>query len=319
MRSFRVRSVASIVVLARETGLTASVAEEGVARCLQTYRDRIGHYAKARQLDIWYDLITVQKFVALFAPEEQEQVSSHIERKARRRTSAGAVGRLTRRVRGHLRIIEDPPLRVRLQPNEPALADEVFEAYRASLPEYRRHLLDRFSFVDAARQVVGVGSVGMRVFLVLLEGRDGWCWSDRSRGSRGVWATISTTVRVSRGPARSASDLLRTRFPAQAADTAQIVFRARTGELTEPSVKAPIEAMLARVARLAHVTGVVSPYAQGARDISPRGTIGFATVTFDQQSDLLPTAAINLSSAWLGRSARRGSRSSSAGRRPNEP
>ena len=167
------RLVASIVVLAREYGLKASVAEGAVARCLQTYRDRIGHYARARQLDIWYDLITVQQFVSLFASEDQEQVFSHIERKARRRTSAGAVRKLTERVRGHLRIIEDPPLRVRLQADEPALADEVFEAYRASLPEYRRHLLDRFSFVDAARQVVGVGSVGMRVFLVLLEGRDG--------------------------------------------------------------------------------------------------------------------------------------------------
>jgi uncharacterized protein (DUF2252 family) len=167
------RLVASIVVLARESGLRASVAEEAVARCQQTYRDRIGHYARARQLDIWYDLITVQQFVSLFASEDQEQVFSHIERKARRRTSAGAVRKLTERVRGHLRIIEDPPLRVRLQADEPALADEVFEAYRASLPEYRRHLLDRFSFVDAARQVVGVGSVGMRVFLVLLEGRDG--------------------------------------------------------------------------------------------------------------------------------------------------
>jgi uncharacterized protein (DUF2252 family) len=47
------RLVASIVVLARETGLKASVAERAVARCLQTYRYRIGHYAKARQLDIW--------------------------------------------------------------------------------------------------------------------------------------------------------------------------------------------------------------------------------------------------------------------------
>ena len=167
------RLVASIVVLARESGLKASVADEAVARCLQTYRDRIGRYARARQMDIWYDLIGARQFVELFAPEDQEQVSSHIERKAHRRTSAGAVGKLTKRVRGHLRIIEDPPLRVRLQSNEPALADEVFEAYRASLPEYRRHLLDRFSFVDAARQVVGVGSVGMRVFLVLLEGRDG--------------------------------------------------------------------------------------------------------------------------------------------------
>jgi uncharacterized protein (DUF2252 family) len=167
------RLVTSIVVLARETGLKESVAEQAVARCLETYRDRIGHYAKARQLAIWYDLITAQQFVSLFAPEEQEQVSSHIERKARRRTSAGAVRKLTTRVRGQLQITEDPPLRVRLQADGPALADDVFEAYRASLPEYRRHLLGRFSFVDAARQVVGVGSVGMRVFLVLLEGRDG--------------------------------------------------------------------------------------------------------------------------------------------------
>ncbi|HEY2655967.1 MAG TPA: DUF2252 domain-containing protein, partial [Solirubrobacteraceae bacterium] len=167
------RLVASIVVLAREHGLEQNIAERAVARCLRTYRDRISHYASAKQLDIWYDLITAQQFVALFAPEEQEQVSSHIERKARRRTSAGAIRKLTERVDGHLRIVDDPPLRVRLQADELTLTDEVFAAYRVSLPEYRRHLLDRFSFVDAARQVVGVGSVGMRVFLVLLEGRDG--------------------------------------------------------------------------------------------------------------------------------------------------
>ncbi|HEY2436150.1 MAG TPA: DUF2252 domain-containing protein [Solirubrobacteraceae bacterium] len=167
------RLVASIVVLARDNGVKASAAERAVARCLRAYRDRMSDYAQARQLDIWYDLITAQRFTALFAPEDQEQISSHIERKARRRTSAGAAKKLTTRIGSHLRITEDPPLRVRVDADEPALADEVFEAYRASLPEYRRHLLDRFSFVDAARQVVGVGSVGMRVFLVLLEGRDG--------------------------------------------------------------------------------------------------------------------------------------------------
>ena len=51
-----------------------------------------------------------------------------------------------------------------------AIVEEVFAAYRASLPEERRYLLDRYSLVDVVRQVVGVGSVGMRVFLVLLEG-----------------------------------------------------------------------------------------------------------------------------------------------------
>ena len=167
------RLVASIVVLARKHGVKPSVAERAVARCLETYRAQIARYARAGQLEIWYDLITAQQFTALFADEEQEQVSSHIERRARRRTSAGAVRKLTERVDGRLRIADDPPLRVRLQADEVALADQVFGAYRASLPEYRRHLLDRFSFVDAVRQVVGVGSVGMRVSLVLLEGRSG--------------------------------------------------------------------------------------------------------------------------------------------------
>ena len=168
------RLVASIVVLARESGLKASVAEEAVARCLQTYSERIGHYARAKQLDIWYDLITVQTSSSrCLQSDDQEQVSRTSSSKARRRTSAGAAGSSPSASEGQLRIIEDPPLRVRLQADELALEDEVFEAYRASLPEYRRHLLDRFSFVDAARQVVGVGSVGMRVFLVLLEGRDG--------------------------------------------------------------------------------------------------------------------------------------------------
>src|SRR5437763_3716771 len=62
------RLVASIVVLAADNGVRASVAEHAVARCLHSYRDRNTHYAKARQLDIWYDLITAQQFVGVFVP-----------------------------------------------------------------------------------------------------------------------------------------------------------------------------------------------------------------------------------------------------------
>ena len=49
---------------------------------------------------------------------------------------------------------------------------EQFRAYRATLQDDRRHLLERFEIVDAARKVVGVGSVGTRAFIVLLQGRD---------------------------------------------------------------------------------------------------------------------------------------------------
>ena len=46
----------------------------------------------------------------------------------------------------------------------------LFEGYRDSLPDYRRHLLDRFQLIDAARKVVGVGSVGTRCWIALLDG-----------------------------------------------------------------------------------------------------------------------------------------------------
>jgi RND superfamily putative drug exporter len=88
-----------------------------------------------------------------------------------------------------------------------------------------------------------------------------------------------------------ATDLLRSRFPAQAGDTDQIVFHTQAGGLTDPSVRTQVQAMLAKVSRLPHVTGVTSPYAARSSRISSDGAIGFATVAFDQRSDSLPTAA----------------------------
>jgi len=90
-----------------------------------------------------------------------------------------------------------------------------------------------------------------------------------------------------------AVDLLQSRFPAQAGDSDQIVFRTRSGKLTDASARAAIKPMLVRVARLPHVAGVVSPYDAGADAVSKAGTIGFATVEFDQKANLLPKTAID--------------------------
>jgi putative drug exporter of the RND superfamily len=90
-----------------------------------------------------------------------------------------------------------------------------------------------------------------------------------------------------------AVDLMQSRFPAQAGDSDQIVFRTPTGKLTDASARAAIKPMLVRVARLPHVAGVVSPYDAGANAVSKAGTIGFATVEFDQKANLLPKAAID--------------------------
>jgi uncharacterized protein (DUF2252 family) len=163
------RLAASIVVLARTYGERADRAEEAVAACLRTYRERMTAYTTAKVLDIWYDLIAVERFLGVFADPDKIRAAAHIERKARKRTHGGALRKLTEHRDGHLRITEDPPIR---EHRDDGLAEQLFADYHDSLPDERRRLLDRFTVVDTVRQVVGVGSVGMRVHLVLLVGRD---------------------------------------------------------------------------------------------------------------------------------------------------
>lgn len=173
------RFLASLVVLARDAGLPEQAATDAVQGALARYRERISGYAGANELDIWYGLVTADQFVQnVFGPEDTEEVAARIHTRARRRTHAGTAPKLTTVVDGRLRIVDNPPNRARLDDLDdgPACVQVVTEAlqrYRDSLPYERRYLLDRFTFADAVRQVVGVGSVGMQIYLVLLEGRQG--------------------------------------------------------------------------------------------------------------------------------------------------
>jgi RND superfamily putative drug exporter len=111
--------------------------------------------------------------------------------------------------------------------------------------------------------------------------------------SQGVGKRNANNFSLPNTNSQRAVDLLQSRFPAQAGDSDQIVFRTRDGKLTDPSARAVIAPLLARVARLPHVAGVVSPYDVGANAISKTGTIGFATVELDQRANQLPKAAID--------------------------
>jgi len=89
-----------------------------------------------------------------------------------------------------------------------------------------------------------------------------------------------------------AVDLLKRDFPAQSGDADQIVFRAPTG-VNAPATRARVTPLLARIATLPHVSGVVSPYSPaGARAVSSDGQIAFATVSFDERANVLPKAAV---------------------------
>jgi putative drug exporter of the RND superfamily len=93
--------------------------------------------------------------------------------------------------------------------------------------------------------------------------------------------------------AQRAADLLQRSFPSQSGDRDSIVYKVSSGSVLEPSVKARMSAMFAKVEKLPHVTSVISPYAGAAagKAISANSRIAFATVVFDEKANLLPTSA----------------------------
>jgi uncharacterized protein (DUF2252 family) len=168
------RFAASLVVAARQNQIKPARADAAVTAGVEAYRRRMRRYATMPELDIWYDGMHVDRLVSSFGPADRGRVSVHIEKKRARRTSRGAFAKLTVMAHGRPRITEEPPLRVTISDAEQAdLVDHLLAGYRLTLQEDRRSLFDRFTGVDVVRQVVGVGSVGMQVYLVLLEGRTG--------------------------------------------------------------------------------------------------------------------------------------------------
>ena len=107
-------------------------------------------------------------------------------------------------------------------------------------------------------------------------------------------AVGSAYVNASSAPgteSQRAVDLLARELPAESGDSDRIVLRARGASLRDPAIRARVTAMLRRVARLQHVSEVASPYNRGAGAVARDGTIGFATVSFDQEARSLPKEA----------------------------
>ena len=105
--------------------------------------------------------------------------------------------------------------------------------------------------------------------------------------------SYSNNFTLPHSDAQRAADLLQSSFPTQAGDRDTIVYKVGSGTVDDPAVRARMEAMFARVAKLPHVSAVISPYAGAAsgRSVSADRRIAFATVVFDQKANLLPKSA----------------------------
>ena len=170
------RLAASAAVAVRFMGGDKEEAEGAAQAVVRSYRKRMRRYAGMGFLEIWYDRIDETEVLDTLSPAMQRRAVKLMD-KARNKGHVAVLEKLTEQVDGEHRIIEEVPLIVRETHTEAGTPvrvalDGMLRSYVDSLPIDRRILLSRYRIVDAARKVVGVGSVGTACWVILLQGVD---------------------------------------------------------------------------------------------------------------------------------------------------
>ena len=170
------RLAASAAVAARFMGGDRVEAEAAARECVRSYRKRMRRYAGMGYLQVWYERIDEQAVLGAISPKLRREAEGVIK-KARQKGHMQVLGKVTEEVAGAHRFVEDVPLIVRETHGDTGLParealDRIVRGYVESLSRDRRALLARYRIVDAARKVVGVGSVGTSCWVILLQGVD---------------------------------------------------------------------------------------------------------------------------------------------------
>jgi uncharacterized protein (DUF2252 family) len=167
------RLAAPFVLAARANGLSDANGRDAAEAAARSYRKRLAEYAQMPPLEAWYARIDENDFLSLISdPDRKALVKKRIAKAAAAAGSAQDFPQLAGMVGGHVHIKDAPPLI--FHPEEARAPDfmvqleAVMAAYRETLPDDRRMLLDRYRLVDAAIKVVGIGSVGRRCWIGLL-------------------------------------------------------------------------------------------------------------------------------------------------------
>ncbi|MFO1159521.1 MAG: DUF2252 domain-containing protein [Reyranellaceae bacterium] len=171
------RLVASAAVAVRFMGGDKNQAADAAAGTVRSYRAHIARYAEMGNLEVWYDRIDERAILDALSPKARRG-AQRIIGKARAKGHQRVLDKITEKVDGDHRIVEDVPLIIRESHLETGMPvrealDEMLRAYVESLSYDRRRLLSRYKIVDVARKVVGVGSVGTGCWVILLMGADG--------------------------------------------------------------------------------------------------------------------------------------------------
>lgn len=177
------RLAASIAVAGRGNGFSRKERRKCVLQTVRRYRDATAEFATMGALGVWYargDVDELQEVLRNKISSSSRKSLDEVTLKARGSGNLKAFAKLTEMTDDGVRIKADPPLMIPIADLLPEVGraelvtqlKDLLASYRRSLPPERRTLFDQFEFVDMARKVVGVGSVGTRCWIVLLRGRD---------------------------------------------------------------------------------------------------------------------------------------------------
>jgi uncharacterized protein (DUF2252 family) len=165
---------ASFAVAARSKGLSDDVGQTAVLRMTLSYADLLAGLATTPTLDAWYWSVDADRVTAMASAIGNAGTRGRVDKaiaRAHAHDNLQAVSKLTTVVDGRRRIVDQLPLIGHVKgDDELDRMQTLLDGYRASLPDDVGHLLNRFTLADAARKVVGVGSVGTRCWIALLEG-----------------------------------------------------------------------------------------------------------------------------------------------------
>ncbi|MGZ0146934.1 DUF2252 domain-containing protein [Kribbella sp. WER1] len=178
------RLAASFVVAGRDNGFSAKQCRTVVESVVRHYREALRAFAGQPILAVWYARLDIEDLVEQYKAtlstgkrkRKELKTAEGILAKAYTRNSMQAIGKLTAADGDHRRIVSNPPLVVPMDQLADIDGDVVLgqlqnlmEGYRGTLQQDRRHLIDNYRLTDVAHKVVGVGSVGTRAWIMLLE------------------------------------------------------------------------------------------------------------------------------------------------------
>jgi uncharacterized protein (DUF2252 family) len=164
------RLATSVWVAGRQNGLAEATCEDAVLRCAAAYRRQIRGLAGQPLLSRSFDRLDIDRMRQEMADWSLRGEIERAANIARGRTSDRALPKLTRERKGTRQMVDQPPVVMHVSEQETERMVDGLEAYLDTLPPHWRRVLSSYVVVDLAHKVVGVGSVGLRAFVVLLQG-----------------------------------------------------------------------------------------------------------------------------------------------------